>query len=114
MSDSTRAVILLILIMILLLALAFYGSTFLMRRALKAVVKRFRDNDALTPATARTVEELGLARRGMFQFKALRDYKPAALDVLMRNNVIQVTEDNRIFLSEEELAKINFGQKRQY
>ncbi len=114
MSDSTRAIILLILILMLMLALAFYGSTFLMKRAIKTVVKRFRDFDALTPTTARTVEELGLARQGFFQFKALRDYKPAAMDLLLRNNIIQVTEDNRLYLLESELSKINIGQKRQY
>jgi len=114
MSESTRAIILLILILILLLAVAFYGSTFLMRRALKTVIKRFQDNNALTPATAKTVEELGLARRGFFHIQAFRDYKPAALDLLVRYDIVQITEDNKVFLLEENLTKINIGQKRQY
>lgn len=114
MSESTRAVILLILIIILLLALAFFGSTFLVKRAINTVIKRFKDNDALTPETAKTVADLGLARKGFFQLKAFRDYKPAALDLLIRNNVIQITEDNRLFLSQENLDKTNFGQKRPY
>ncbi len=111
MSESTRIIIFLILIMILLLALAFLGSNFLMRRAIKAVIKMFRQGEALTPETAKTSEELGFKRKSFLQFKALRDYKPSAMNILMRADIIQTTEDGRLFLSEDRLMQTNLEQK---
>ena len=111
MSDSTRSVVLLILILILLIALAFVGSNLMMRRAVKAVLRMFRSDQALSAETARTLEELGFKNRSFLQFRAFRDYKPAALQLLMKNNIIQSTEDGRVFLSEEALSKTNLGQQ---
>jgi len=109
--ESTRAIIFLILIMVLLLALAFLGSNFMMRRAVKAVIKMFRQGQALSPETARTAEELGFKRKSLLQFKAFRDYKPSAMNVLMRADIIQTTEDGRVFLSEDRLMQTNVEQK---
>jgi hypothetical protein len=109
--ESTRAIIFLILIMVLLLALAFLGSNFMMRRAVKAVIKMFRQGQALSPETARTAEDLGFKRKSLIQFKAFRDYKPSAMNVLMRADIIQTTEDGRVFLSEDRLMQTNVEQK---
>jgi hypothetical protein len=109
--ESTRAIIFLILIMVLLLALAFLGSNFMMRRAVKAVIKMFRLGQALSPETARTAEELGFKRKSILQFKAFRDYKPSAMNVLIRADVIQTTEDGRVFLSEDRLMQTNLEKK---
>jgi hypothetical protein len=110
-TESTRVIVVLILAMVLLLALAFLGSNFLMRRAIKAVIKMFRQGQALTPETAKTSEELGFKRKSFLQFKAMRDYKPSAMNILMRADVIQTTEDGRLFLSEERLMQTNVEQK---
>jgi hypothetical protein len=106
LNDSTQALVILILILLVLLVMSFFGSTFLMKRAMRQVVKIFRDGNALTAATARTEAELGFKRRGLLEFKGLRDYKPSALQFLVRNNIVQVTEDARLFLSEENLTRI--------
>ncbi len=111
MSESTRAAIILILILIVLIAIAFAGSNFMMRRAVKAVLKMFRDGQALSAETAKSMEDLGFKGRSFLQLRAFRDYKPAALQLLMRNDIIQATEDGRLFLSEETLAKTNLGQQ---
>ncbi len=107
MSESTRAFILVILVLILLLVLAFMGSRLLMRRAVKRVVAIFREHQAKDEASALTQEALGLKPRGLFEFRGLRDYKPMALQLLMRYNIVRVTEDGRLFLSEETLAQTN-------
>jgi hypothetical protein len=113
MDESTRAIILLVLIMLLLIALAFLGSTFLMRRAIKAVIKMFRDKEAYTPETAKTEEELGFKRRSFIQFKAMRDYKPTALQFLLRSNIVQMTDEGKFYISEEALSQTRLGQQQQ-
>ncbi len=111
MSESTRAIILIVLIMLLLIALAVAVSNFMMRRAIKAVLKLMRDGQALSPDTAKTSDELGFRGRNMFNFKLLRDYRPQAMQLLITANIIQTTDDGRIFLSEENLAKTRLGRE---
>jgi hypothetical protein len=110
-SESTRALIIFILAIIVLLAMAFLASNFMARRAIKSVIKMFRNGQALSAETAKTTDELGLQPRRLLQFKAFRDYKPAALQLLMRHNIIQATEDGRFFLSEETLSQTNIEQR---
>jgi hypothetical protein len=111
MSESTRALIVLILTVILLLAIAFAASNWMMRRAIKKVIKMLRDGQALSSETARTTEQLGFKQRQMLQFKLWRDYTPAALQILMTANIIQSTEDGRLFLSEDNLSKTPLGKQ---
>jgi hypothetical protein len=103
MSESTRALILLILIIILLLVLAFYGQGLMMKRALRSVIKLLRDHQALTPESAKYLDEIGMKRKSFLQLKAFRDYKPAAIQFLQRQEIILITEEGRIYLSEEKL-----------
>lgn len=113
MNQQTSAIILLILIMLLLLAIAYFGTGILVKRATRAVIKTFRDNQALTPENARALEEMGFKGRSFLQFKAFRDYKPAALQFLMRHNVIQATEEGKFYLSEEVLYQTGIEQNLQ-
>ena len=73
-----------------------------------------RKGEALTSETAKTTEELGFRKNVFLQMKIWRDFKPAALNLLMTANVVQITEDGRIYLSEENLAKTRFGQQERY
>ena len=83
----------------------------LMRRAGRQVIEIFRKHNAIDSKTARTVDELGLRPPGMWErMMRRRDYKPHALNALMQGGVIQVTEDGRLYLSEEKLA--NFGLEK--
>ncbi len=111
MDESTRVLIILILIIILLLAVAFLGSNLMMRRALRTVIKMFRNGQARTPETAQYAEDLGIKRRTLLQFKALRDYKPTALQLLMRGEIILSTEEGKLYLNEERLAQTSVEQK---
>lgn len=111
MDESTRVIIILVLALLLLMLLAFMGSRFLFNRAVKQVINAFRDASALSPSKAMTLEDLGLVKRRLFQFGALRDYRPMALQILVRGNIIQQTEDGRFFLSEEALGRANTRQE---
>jgi hypothetical protein len=110
-SDSTRAIIILVLVILVVLALTFLGSNLMARRAIKTVIKMFQDRQAISPETAMSTEALGFQRRSLLQVRAFRDYKPAALQFLMRNIIVQVTDDGRLYLSEAVLSQTNLAQK---
>ena len=111
MNESTRVTIIFILAIILLLAVAFLGSGLLLRRALKVVIRTFRENGALTPEKALTAESLNLLPKGLFRARGLRDYRPAALQYLMRYQIILATEDGRLYLSEDALFQSGIESK---
>jgi len=95
----------------LLLLGLFFIPRWLTRRAARQVIKIFRKNNATDSKTARTIDELGLRPPGMMErMMRRRDYKPHALNALMQAGVIQVTEDGRLYLSEEKLSE--FGLEK--
>jgi hypothetical protein len=100
-----------VLILILLIAIAFVGTQFMMKRATRSVIRIFRENDALSPDKAMTIQDLRLAPRGLFQVKAFRDYKPTALQFLMKNDIVVITDDGRVYLSEESLMRSELEQR---
>jgi hypothetical protein len=104
--DITNIGIIIGLIILLLLAL-FFIPRWLVRRAARQVIKIFREYNASESKNARTIDELGLRPPGMMQrMMRRRDYKPYALDALMRVGVIQATEDGKLYLSEARLSEL--------
>ena len=99
-------------IIVILLVIAFFTSTLLLRRAIKEVVTAFRRHEAISGRNAKTIAELDLAPKSFFSFRrgGLRDYKPHALQLLMTNDIIRATNDNKLYLSEEKLADSRFKQ----
>ena len=105
--DGTLFIVIVIIVFILS---AFVIPRFLVKRALSSVIQIFRQQGALDVKSARTVEELGLSPRSIMQgmFKG-RDYKPYALEMLRKADVVQMTEDDRFYLSEEKLYSSRFN-----
>jgi len=101
MSDTTIIVILAVL---LLLAM-FVLPQLRLRMAIPSVIRLFRQSNAVGIENAKTIEELGLKPKSIAQavFSG-RDYKITALQVLRNANVIQSTEDGKLYLSEENLS----------
>jgi len=98
-------IIFIIIIFILLLLGVFFIPRFLVGRAIKKVLRIFRQQGAIEARQAKSIEELGLASpRNMLNMFSFRDYKPVALQVLMSSNIIRATEDNKYYLSEDTLA----------
>jgi hypothetical protein len=100
-----------IVLIILLLGLSLLVSRFLMKRAVYDVIRRFKTTDTMDPRTAKAAEELGIKRQGLLSFKVLRDYKPMALQTLMRAEVIRATEEGKLYLHEETLMQTNLAVK---
>ncbi len=111
MSASTQAVIYMILILVLLIAIGFIGTQYMMKRATRSVIRIFRENEALNPEKAMTIQDLKLAPRGLLQVKAFRDYKPTALQFLMKHDIVQITDDGRVYLSEDTLLRSEIEQR---
>lgn len=65
----------------------------------------FKKNQALGFDSARTIDELGLRPASLSQrLVSMRDYKPWALEALVKSEVVRVTEDDRLYLDEKKLA----------
>ena len=79
-------------------------TTFLTKRAMGQVLRIMRYTGALDENSARTTTELGLNPPNLRErMMRMRDYKPKALNFLLELQIIQRTEDGRIYLSEEKL-----------
>ncbi|TES83174.1 MAG: hypothetical protein E3J92_03505 [Dehalococcoidia bacterium] len=93
-----------VLLLILLLLGLYVIPRWRLKRAVRQVIAIFRRNSALDKKTAKTIDELRLKPRGfadgMFH---LRDFKPNALDTLVKAGIIQDTEDGRLYLAEDAL-----------
>ena len=106
------AAIITIVILILAVPVVFYIPRFMLNRATRAVIRIFRQHDALACEDAKTIEELGLALKNFTggAFK-IRDFRPYALMILRDAGIIRTTEDGRLYLAEEKLATSRWGTK---
>ena len=95
----------LILIAVLLLLFMFVLPQILLRRAITAVIRIFRQGNAAGVQNAKTIDELGLRPKSISQaiFRGSQ-YKSTALQVLRNANIIQSTEDGKLYLSQENLS----------
>ena len=95
----------------MLLVAIFVIPRWLLRRAARQVIKIFREHNATDSKNAKTIDELGLRPPGVMErMMRRRDYKPHALNALMQAEIIQRTEDGKLYLSEEKL--IDFGLEK--
>jgi len=94
-------VLLTLLFFVLLLGL----PVILNRRAASQVIGIFREKQALDIDSARTIDELGLRSPGFSQrLVSARDYKPRALEALVKAEVVRMTDDSRLYLDEKKLV----------
>jgi hypothetical protein len=94
-----------VILVSLMLFVMFILPQLLLRRAIPSIIRIFRQGNAVGIENAKTFEELGLKPKNMAQaiFRG-REYKVTALEVLKNANVIQTTEDGKLYLSEENLS----------
>jgi hypothetical protein len=101
MSDTT---VMLILVAVLLF-LVFILPQLRLRISIPSIIRLFRRSNAVGINNAKTIEELGLKPKNIGQAIIRgQDYKMTALEVLKKAQVIQNTEDGKLFLSEENLS----------
>ena len=95
----------------MLLVAVFVIPQWLIRHAVRKVIRIFRKHNATDVKNAKTGDELGLGplsiRERMFR---LRDYKPYALTVLMRAEIVQQTEGGKLYLLEDKLSASNISK----
>jgi hypothetical protein len=104
------------LFILLIIILAVLGLWVLprirIRRAVNQVVAIFERNNALDARSAKTIDELGLRPPTFLQgMMRLRDFKPYALQILMKSDVIHQTDGGRLYLSQDKLAAINIDRQ---
>lgn len=98
--------LLVVLLLALLLLLAFTVPLFGVRRAMRALVKLFREDEITSPLRAKTCSELNinLQSRARKAFAA-RDYRPDALKVLVQAKIVLIVEGDKVYLSEQNLKE---------
>ena len=101
---TTNDILLLVLVGVVFVIAFFVFLPWRMKRSVYKVIQLFREHSATSAEYAVTAEELGIKPFNLLQL-GFRDYKHDALDALIRSEVIQVTEDNKYYLSEEHLIK---------
>jgi hypothetical protein len=98
----------LVLILLVLVVGSFFLSRHLARKAVRDLIKAFARVQALDPDSAVTQAEVGVVPRGLFNPRmGLRDYRPAALRLLMQADIVQLTSDGRVYLSVAALKASN-------
>ena len=103
------------LFILLIIILAVLGLWVLPRirikRAVNQVVAIFERNNALDARSAKTIDELGLRPPTFLEgIMRIRDFKPYALQILMKADVIHQTDGGRLYLSQDKLAAINIDR----
>lgn len=89
------------------IAAAFIVSGRMSKRAVGEVIAIFQKHNAVGIQQAKTVSELGLTAPNLVDsFTRLRDYKPDALNTLMRMDIVQSTEEGKLYISEDKLAQL--------
>ncbi len=106
-----------VVVIVLLVVVSILGvmliPQLLIRRAMTSVIRIFRQCGAVGKSSAKTADELGLRPLGVFdRVMKPRDYKPRALQFLVRANIVRVTEDGKLYLSEENLASSQLQKGR--
>ena len=98
-------VLFLILLGIAFLLVMLFVPQLMMKRAIPKVIQAFRQNNAVGEKNAKFLEEMGLKPKSFLESAGrLRDYKPRALQFLIGINVIQITEEGKFYISEEDIA----------
>ncbi len=96
-----------ILFFLAMLFLTLMLSFFMQSKALKSLVRAFRRQKAFNAARAVGAADLGISKQHILFRK--RDYKPQMLQFLISAGVVQATEDQRFFFSEEKLVALREG-----
>ena len=95
MSETAKVVLLVLLtIVAFILSIAFAGWK--MRRAVDFIMKDLKAHNAFDPATA---VMLPYAKSSLFRV-GMRDYRPKALDALLKHGVIGITQEGLYYVPE--------------
>ena len=110
-----NTVIMILVIGALLILAMFIIPRWRLKRAIRQVIRIFKEHNAIGIKNAKTVDELGVRSRGMLEgaFRG-RDYKQYAIDALMRAEILLATEDGKLYLAEDKLIASGLGKDASY
>jgi len=102
-----------ILFLVILAILGFWVLPRIrIKRATNQVVVIFERNNALDARSAKTIDELRLRPPTLLEgMLRIRDFKPYALQILMKAEVVCQTDGGRLYLSQDKLAAINMDRR---
>ncbi len=105
-ANTSRLLFWIILLTVFWLGL-FVLPRLLLRRAILQVIRIFRDSHSLCSETPKTANELGLASQSMMDrlFRP-RDYKPYALQLLVRSGMVRLSGEGKMCLLEDKMPKV--------
>ena len=102
--DNSLLVYLAVMILAVGGILFVYG--FQSRRAIFKVLEIFSHHQAFRASEAKSLRELGLERPDFVQrMMRPRDYKQYALQILIKQGIVSVTDDGKFYLVEDRLEK---------
>jgi len=89
------------------IGIALFLSARMTKRAVGQVISIFQKYNAIGVQQAKTVNEMGLTPPSLVdRFTRMRDYKQNALSVLMKADIVQTTEEGKLFIPSEKLAEL--------
>lgn len=99
--------VLIILFVVGGVGIALFLSARMTKRAVGQVIAIFQKYNAIGVQQAKTVGEMGLTPPSLMdRFTRMRDYKHNALTILMKADIVQTTEEGKLFISAEKLAEL--------
>jgi hypothetical protein len=89
------------------IAAALFLSARMTKRAVGQVIAIFQEHNAIGIQQAKTVNEPGLTPPNLMdRFTRMRDYKQNALSILMKADIVQTTEEGKLFITAQKLAEL--------
>ena len=102
MSETGRTIFAIcILIVVYILTRKFHAWR--MRQTYVSIVKDLEQKGALDPSSA---IELPYAKKGVFRI-GIRDYRPKAIQYMIANNIIGMTDSGKYYLKDKGVGWIN-------
>ena len=97
-----------IFFLVALIVLTFFIAARMTRRAISRVIEIFQRHQAIGIHRAKTIDELGLRPPNLLErVSRLRDYKQNALKILIKNEVIHLTEEGKLYITEEKIQELS-------
>jgi hypothetical protein len=88
---------------------ALWLSAYLTKRAVHQVIGAFCGNNALAFREAKSRDDLGLTPPNLVQrLTHFRDYKPFALKFLIDRDIVHVTQDGKLYLTDDDKLTPDF------
>jgi hypothetical protein len=104
-TNETNLIFWVVLFTMFLLGI-FVLPAFRLKRAILQVIRIFRRHASFCFSNPKTIDELGLAPRPMWEsLFRLRDFKPYAIQVLLRGGVIHLSDDGKMCMQENKAAE---------